>query len=446
MRLLRCSVSLLLVFVLLFALCSTSCFAAAETDKPYPEELIYTKEDNGIMLFAQTSDGPSSNYSAKYRNWWLTETGSFDKMNLNVAYTQAPPSDTLDSYYITPYTNYEIAQWFNRTMVEEFTMLKNDGSIMAKKNQGVRLLMSNLNGVFYGHRADESLIRESYFDPSKISEVRVYLMYPDGSISYTSNFTYEAFNVSTTNGVISPSTNISQKWSLNLTIENLPKDIIGVNVEVRYIPKDAFNNTVTGRAQPFANCYMTRQWVGYTSTSEFSLYLDEATNGLLGGILDIVRNIKDGVTDTVSTLTSGFSNVVSSITELPSKIWSFIENGLKALFVPTEQDMTSIKEDWDNLLSDRFGGLYQSVQLIDDYASTFTNTDTTNSIKVPELSVDLVDSTFTFGGQDVQIIPDKFSFLIDVIKTIISIIATTLFVNGLRNRFTREVIEGGNEQ
>lgn len=217
--------------------------------------------------------------------------------------------------------------------------------------------------------------------------------------------------------------------SFSVDSENLTADCYSIDIHLKFytgiafydgIPNDHWNNA--------SDFYLL---AGFNNSSMIETLVDDST-GLLKGITNIINNIKDGI-----------SNLITGITELPSKLWGFIENGLKGLFVPSEAEMTEIKGNWDTLLSDRFGGLYQTVSLIDDYAKSFTDPEQKKSIKIPELKIPFGQSEFVFGGQDVQIVPDKFSFLIDVIKTIISIIATCLFVNGLRNRFERMV--GGSE-
>ena len=168
-------------------------------------------------------------------------------------------------------------------------------------------------------------------------------------------------------------------------------------------------------------------FTGTGSSTMIQCFVEDGTKGLLKSIKSTVTSIKNGITN------------------LPKNIWAKFESGLKGLFVPTESQMTEVKGKWDTLLSDRFGGLYQTVQLIDDYAATFKEPSASkSSIDFPEFRLNVgSDSEFVLQAHDVQIVPDRFSFLVDVVKTIISIIATCLFINGLRNKFERLV--GGHE-
>lgn len=144
----------------------------------------------------------------------------------------------------------------------------------------------------------------------------------------------------------------------------------------------------------------------------------DETPGLLNSIIEIVKNIWTG------------------ITELPNKI---IE-GIKNLFIPSEEDITNMKDKWDTLLSDRFGALYQVTSLISDYASSFKE-QSKNTITFPSISIPLAGATFEFGGWEVQVVPDGFGIIFDTLKMITSILATMLFINGLKNRFDK--IMGG---
>ena len=219
--------------------------------------------------------------------------------------------------------------------------------------------------------------------------------------------------------------------SFSVDSENLTKDCYSIDIHLKFNTGIAFYDGIpTAHWNNGSDFYLL---AGFNSSSMIETLVDDST-GLLKGVIGILTNIKDGV-----------SNLISGITELPSNLWNLIENGLKGLFVPTESQMTDVKSKWDNLLSERFGGLYQTVQLIDDYAETFKEpSQSQSSIDFPEFRLDVGnDEEFVLQAHDVQIVPDRFSFLVDVVKTIISIIATCLFVNGLRNKFERLV--GGHE-
>lgn len=142
-------------------------------------------------------------------------------------------------------------------------------------------------------------------------------------------------------------------------------------------------------------------------------------------------------------LASGFDNlsqklqsVVDTITNLPSKIWEFIENGLKSLFVPDEEYIEDYKSRWDTFLADKLGAVYQVVQITYGAWEDISLADTKNEIDFPKVTIPLPDNEkFSFGGMKVQIVPDKFNGIVDTLKIIVGIACTIMFVNGLRKRY-----------
>lgn len=139
--------------------------------------------------------------------------------------------------------------------------------------------------------------------------------------------------------------------------------------------------------------------------------------GLLGGILGWIQNIFD------------------SITELPAKLWGMIENGLKSLFVPSEEYMSGYSDKWDELLASRFGAVYQVCDIVIDSWDNIMSADERNIIDIPVVTIPLGDSSFTFGGYDVQIVPAGFETLVEAVKLIAGIVCTYLFINGLLKRY-----------
>lgn len=151
--------------------------------------------------------------------------------------------------------------------------------------------------------------------------------------------------------------------------------------------------------------------------------------GLLSGILGWIKNTFDAVT-------SGFSNVVLSITELPAKIWEKISDGLKGLFVPDEEYLAGYKDRWSELLSDRLGAVYQVVEVTFGAWDRVTESDKLDTINMPEVTIPLPeDNEFSFGGYDVKIVPDGFDILATTVKSIVGVVCTLAFINGIRKRY-----------
>lgn len=175
----------------------------------------------------------------------------------------------------------------------------------------------------------------------------------------------------------------------------------------------------------------------------------EWLSGILSGITNIFNSIEGFWTDVVDflsgigdSLTEGFSNMISKITNvytaimnLPSRIADFISDALQSLFVPSNKYITDYKQDWDDLLSSRFGAVYQVGSIISDFLGGLQYSDTTNTITMPSTTINLVGTSFTFGGYDVKVVPDGFSGIIEIVKKVISIVCTYMFINGLIKRY-----------
>ena len=182
----------------------------------------------------------------------------------------------------------------------------------------------------------------------------------------------------------------------------------------------------------------------------------ELTQEIVDAVTDITSSIDDARTDIVGSVESaasdimdGLDNVSGSIDDASDKITDKLEDtkngildGIKSFFIPSEDSMTSIKVEWDELLSNRFGALYEAGGIISDFGEQM-NMDSIrtrgikNTIVMPSVTVDLAGTPFTFGGYEVQIVPEGFDFLITVVKGITSIVCTLAFINALRKKYDK---------
>lgn len=163
---------------------------------------------------------------------------------------------------------------------------------------------------------------------------------------------------------------------------------------------------------------------------------------LFDSMIEGFSNIGNWLKNLFDSIIEGFSNIGKWFAELPSKLWEVISNGLKNLFVPDNEYMVDYSTNWDNMLSDRLGAVYQVVNVIDDFWQNVQTADQVNTINMPLVSIPLPEGNiFSFGGYDVKIVPDGFGFVVDSLKLIIGIVCTTMFINGLKKRYD-EVMEG----
>lgn len=130
-------------------------------------------------------------------------------------------------------------------------------------------------------------------------------------------------------------------------------------------------------------------------------------------------------------------DVNEGIAGLPGKIM----DGIKDLFVPNAETIAATQDKWTQLLEDRFGAVYESIAIIDEYAAAFTIQDVKDQIEFPRVTVPLAGTDFVFGGWMVDVVPDGFEFLIEALKLMIDVACTFLFVNGMKKRLDR-TLEG----
>lgn len=249
-----------------------------------------------------------------------------------------------------------------------------------------------------------------------LNNIILCLYYTDGTYEYLSGVEYDI-------------SKIYNYTVYNINCEFTPeKDVLNMGIEIYGTPITLADYSISG----YVPLYVS---VGEPSTYKkwltMSLDVESKTEGLLSGILGKLQEVKDNI-----------SNVITSITELPQKIWSFIEDGLKSLFVPSEEFIISYKDKWDELLENRFGAIYQVATLMYDFWGQLEESYQQSTIEVPEVTIPLPDNNeFTFGGYEVDIIPNGFEFLAELVQLATSIVSTYLVMDGLRKRY--ENVVGG---
>ena len=259
--------------------------------------------------------------------------------------------------------------------------------------------------------------------------------------------------------------NLGQSYYFKFSYDNLPFDVMTLQVVLYYNMsaydgyEDIYSSSSTytfDREGGFANTILNINETPYSKTE-----------GLLGSIIQWLTSIRDNIVNLPSVIINGvkgfFDNVVKAITDMLNALkeklqfvldgitnaltalGNFVINGIKGLFIPSQETIVDIREDWEMLLAKRFGALYEVCQLVIDYANSFNSAASvsvasgSSSITFPVVTVPLGSVNFEFGGWEVDVVPSGFEFLINSIKMIVSVSATILFVNGLRNKFERLV-------
>lgn len=149
--------------------------------------------------------------------------------------------------------------------------------------------------------------------------------------------------------------------------------------------------------------------------------------------VDHVSDLLEGVEDQMEESNNKLGQIVEDIKSLPERIM----DGIKGLFVPDAESMAEQQEKWNQLLSDRFGAVYEAGEITNEIAAAFSLQDVKDTITFPTVTVPLGEVDWTFGGWEVDVVPDGLEFLIDILKKIIDIVCTFAFINAMKNRFDR---------
>lgn len=287
-------------------------------------------------------------------------------------------------------------QYFN--MEQMLTLQYEDGEPLFKKDRNSKITLHNAFLSMYISNTDN---KYSKYDRD-IEQVRLLLHYTDGSTEYIDDVVIEK----PTDGLF------------NFTVEFNPgKDV--------------------AKAE-FVTFNQHKLPTKYSTDSKVEIHVGEVTDpalalsitiqseeaGLLTSVIEWLKGIKEGIT-----------GVFNTLKELPSVLWNYIQNGLQRLFTPSEDFIVTFKDDMDSMLSDKLGAVYEVVDITFDSWDSIKTFDETNTINFPSATINLGKDSFTFGGYTVQIVPDGFDIIVGVLKSIIGIVCTVAFVNGLRKRY-----------
>lgn len=293
-----------------------------------------------------------------------------------------------------------------------------DGTAMVEKDRKVALRLENVYYSFLAHFSQPQQTTYQYL--RNIDTITSIVYYNDNTVGY-----FDDIKVAQQEG--NPVIDIE----LNFTPE---KPVTRISLT---LTQSIYNRMINNF--PPGNEVVLSAYLGEMDTdSSYALSIGQSSeeSGLLSGILGWIQNIFNSVKDGFSALGQGITNIWNGIVELPEKIWQFIENGLKNLFVPTEEYIVGFKDRIDTLLGEKLGAVYQVIDITLNSWDRITASDETNSIEFPSVTIDLPNNnSFTFGGYNVVIVPQGFEFLATIIKGFIAVLCSVAFVNGLRKRY-----------
>lgn len=145
--------------------------------------------------------------------------------------------------------------------------------------------------------------------------------------------------------------------------------------------------------------------------------------GLLRGIIEFLQSIVNGI-----------GNIASAIAALPGKIVNLIIEGLKSLFVPSEEDFANLKDQYQDLLAERLGFIWQAGEWITSFGSELLSALSGGAeaeFKFPGVGFDMAGAHYQlieeqavdFGSNGIVVVIRPF------IGTIVSIVVVGACVN-----------------
>lgn len=176
----------------------------------------------------------------------------------------------------------------------------------------------------------------------------------------------------------------------------------------------------------------------YQPGGEYILSSDSAAEntGLLKSVLEFLKNIVNGIT-----------NVAQQIAHLPGLIADEIMGRIRSLFIPTEQDLTQLKADYQSMLETKFGFIYQCFQLLENFFTTLVDgwgSASDYSFNFPGVSFEIQGVTYTLiAPQPISLDNALMNVLRPVAGTVVSFICVLAFVHSMETMFIA-IISGKN--
>ena len=401
----------------------------------------------------------------QYQVHWLSQVGSYSYGEFYTDWVQINDYTGSDSLNHTGMRNISLST-MDSYIRDQFVISSKGNTKLASKGSNISFSLNGIQMVMMGYNSSDKVVRYSHFNPSNMAEIGLYVYDKSGNSQKLDTSTAD-FNITSSNGTITIGGDFSE----------VPFDVYKMNIALIYYPRSCYDNnegdsSLTSSSWNVSALY--RGW-GYVN-SKLTINGDNNVSGLLSSLIALVQSIIQGLNSILGQIGTFMSNVANSFSELfsklsgwfssllskigsfmesvggwfstlfqhiidlPSKVWGVFEKGLKALFVPDEDFIAEYSSDWDKLLSNKFGCLYEAPALVYNVTENLLNGKPTFSptISMPEVSIPLPgNNKFTFGGFDVDIVPDGFEFLVDLVKQIVNVVCTIAVIYTLKRRFDR---------
>lgn len=145
---------------------------------------------------------------------------------------------------------------------------------------------------------------------------------------------------------------------------------------------------------------------------------------VLSGLIQLVQGIYNAVTDIPSLI----QNIISAITSLPG----LIVDGIKNLFIPSQQDLETLKTNYETMLEEKLGFVWQ----VGDWLTSFANTMISAFTGGTSYTFEFPGISFSMNGETHEIVPAQtvslenafMSVMRPVLGTAVSFICIIAFI------------------
>lgn len=204
--------------------------------------------------------------------------------------------------------------------------------------------------------------------------------------------------------------------TITVPASDITDDVYAVWISARYDASDVI---------AISNYKPSSAALGFRFADVRYTYVPQTQINLLSGILGILQSIFDF-------LGSGFENIINTILSIPQTVINLFTSAMQSLFVPNDEQMQSVFDDFDNLLSDKLGAIYQVGEALTSVWDALNTTEATTTIEFPAVSIPSVG--FNLPAQSVPIWPAGFAALQEPVRMGTTIIIILVWIRGLHHR------------
>lgn len=182
------------------------------------------------------------------------------------------------------------------------------------------------------------------------------------------------------------------------------------------------------------------------TTSGYKFYYPELVTGVSElsrghDLISVGHVLQDGVTldeydpslGLLGSIIEWLQSILDAIVSLPKNIANFILDGLQALFIPDQEELTGLMDRYDVLFEERLGFIYQMFSFVVDSFTTWIET----MKSAQDYSFTFPGISFPYDGGIIEIVPEQEVSLdnavMDVLRPVLGTIVSTVCVLAFTN-------------